>query len=111
MPVIHIEYDKAQFDDALVRELMNHFAFSASEAIKRPLDEVSIFASPYHMTLNAMPMEVYLQIGTSSLPPEGKEQLLAALTSSYASFKKSRGLQTPINISVVEMNWRFSLNQ
>ncbi|MEI7652827.1 MAG: hypothetical protein WCJ70_00925 [bacterium] len=110
MPVLRVEYNPTKLDEAQLHSLAVFLSQKISESIKRPIEDVSVYAFPYHYTLNGADVEIYIEIGSKSLP-ESKEVLLGAVTEAFREYRQTHVIDAVVNLSVTEMNWCFSLNQ
>lgn len=88
---------------------MDHLATSAAASIDRPVTDVAIYTYPYERTLHGAAIEVYLEIGSKSFKGS-KEQMLEHITAAYREFKAQHHINLDVNLSVVEMNWCFTLS-
>ena len=108
-PVVKIDYDSKKFTDDTIRVLCEELHQAVSRASNLPLTDVSIFANPYQITVNAAPMEVYVNAGSGAIPNGDKQKMLDDITNQEKKFKTEKGIDIPINISIVEMAWKVGV--
>ena len=71
-PVIKIDYDSKRFPDNFIRALAEELHQVVSRASNLPLTDVSVFANPNQITINAAPMEIYVNAGSGAIPDGDK---------------------------------------
>jgi hypothetical protein len=92
----------------VIDSLITHLSQSTQVAIQRPSEDISIYTFPYDKDFQGAPIEIYIEIGTKSIPTT-KEAILAQIVTAYKEFKRSHADIPTVNISVTEMNWCFEL--
>lgn len=105
MPVIRIEYEPDVNEDEikLIAEAMPEIAVEASG---RPLEEQSVYVRVNAYTINAAPIELYVEAGPLAIPEGDKEKMLDTVSNRLAELKAEKRIRTPITVSIVEMNWK-----
>lgn len=109
MPVIKIDYDDKQWNKETILKLACELQHIMAEASKLELDRVSIFASANHITINAAPMEIYIQAGAPSIPRGDMQKMLNIIAERLKDYKKANDIKIPINLSLVRMDWKYKL--
>ena len=54
-------------------------------------------------------MEVYVNAGSGAIPNGDKQKMLDDITNEVKKFKTEKGIDIPINISIVEMAWKVGV--
>ena len=108
-PVVKIDYDSDKFSKDVIRALATDLHQVVSNASQLPLEDVSVFANENQITVNAAPMEIYINAGSSAIPGQDKEKMLSTISAAVQVFKRDKGIDIPINISVVEMIWKVGV--
>ena len=80
-----------------------------SRASNLPLTDVSVFANSNQITINAAPMEIYINAGLGAIPEGDKQKMLETIITEIKKFKAEKGIEIPINISIVEMAWKVGV--
>ncbi len=109
MPVVKIDYDSGKFSKDFIEALANELIGVVAVASGLPEDEVSIFANENQITVNAAPMEIYVNAGSGAIPNQDKEAMLGKISDAVKNFKKEKGIDIPVNISIVEMTWKVGV--
>jgi len=109
MPVIKIDYDKSKVKETVVQKIAVELQKTAAEASKLPLARVSVFARANQLTVNAAPIEIYVQVGSTSIPGGDTKKYLGLMKKRMQAFKKAHNITTPINISIIPMNWKSEI--
>ena len=108
-PVVKIDYDSDKFSEETIRALSKELHEAVSQASNLPPEDVSVFASKNEITVNAAPMEIYVNAGSSAIPNGDKQKMLDNITAAVKKCKEEKGVTVPINISVVEMSWKVGV--
>lgn len=108
-PVVKIDYDSGKFSEDFIKALATELHTVVSEASGLPLDDVSVFASQNQITVNAAPMEIYVNAGSGAIPNHDKEKMLGIISEAVKAFKKAKDISIPVNISIVEMTWKVGV--
>ena len=108
-PVVKIDYDSEKFSSEVIRALAEELHRVVSEASGLPLTDVSVFANTNQITINAAPMEIYINAGSGAIPGGDKQKMLDTITASVKKFKEEKGVEIPVNISVIEMSWKVGV--
>ncbi|TSC77435.1 MAG: hypothetical protein G01um101429_1067 [Parcubacteria group bacterium Gr01-1014_29] len=109
MPVIKIDYDNKKFNEVTVAKLVKELQHVTAGASQLGIEDVSVYANANEIAVNAAPMEVYIQVGSASIPGGDMEKMLDTIAQRLRKFKDSNNISIPINISVVQMTWKFKL--
>lgn len=109
MPVVKIDYSSEKFDTQVVQALASELCPVIAEASGLPLEDVSVFASANQITVNAAPMEIYVQVGSAFIPDGDKSKMLQTISDAVKKFKELKNINIPINISIVEMLWKVGV--
>lgn len=108
-PVVKIDYDAEKFDTNTVRTLCEELHKVVASASGLPLEDVSVFANTNQITVNATPMEIYVNAGSAAIPKGDKQQMLDAITKEVKKFKEAHAIEHPISVSIVEMTWKVGV--
>ncbi len=108
-PVVKIDYDSGKFSKDVIRALATELHQVVSNASQLPPEDVSVFAIENQITVNAAPMEIYINAGSGAIPGQDKEKMLTTISAAVKEFKKSKGIEIPVNISIVEMLWKVGV--
>ena len=108
-PVVKIDYESTKFSEEFVRALGEELHTVVSKASNLPLSDVSVFANSNQITVNAAPMEIYINAGSGAIPDGDKQKMLDAITAAVKKFKSEKSIDIPINISIVEMTWKVGV--
>src|SRR3989344_3460744 len=109
MPVVKIDYDSQKFSKDFVQLLATELHSVVSKASNLPPDDVSVFANENQITINAAPMEIYVNAGSGSIPNQDKETMLKIISETVRDFKREQNVTVPANISIVEMLWKVEV--
>jgi len=109
MPVVKIDYDSQKFSKDFVQSLATELHSVVSKASNLPLDDVSVFASENQITVNAAPMEIYVNAGSGAIPNQDKETMLKTISEAVQRFKQEKNIDIPVNISIIEMSWKVGI--
>lgn len=108
-PVVKIDYDSGKFQLEFIKELACELHTIVSKASGLPLDDVSVFANENQITVNAAPVEIYINADSGAIPNQDKETMLKIISYAVKKFKESKNISVPVNISVVEMHWKVGV--
>ncbi len=108
-PVVKIDYDSSKFSKDVIRSLSAELHQVVSNASQLPLEDVSVFANENQITVNAAPMEIYINAGSAAIPGQDKEKMLATISAAIKEFKNNKDIEIPVNISIVEMIWKVGV--
>ena len=108
-PVVKIDYDSTKFPDDIIRSLGEELHQVVSRASNLPLTDASVFANSNQITVNAAPMEIYINAGSGAIPNSDKQKMLDTITTEVKKFKAEKGIEIPVNISIVEMTWKVGV--
>lgn len=108
MPVVRIDYEKSVSAEE-IQALAAGLQPAIAEASALPLEDICVYANQNGFSINAAPIEVYIHAGPGAIPDGNKEVMLARIVEEVKKLKQEKGLSTPINLSVVQMDWRFEL--
>jgi len=108
-PVVKIDYDSQKFDEEFIRALSEELHKIVAQASGLPLEDVSVFANSNQITINAAPMEIYVNAGSGAIPNGDKQTMLDTITKEVKKFKQEKGMSIPVNISIVEMAWKVGV--
>src|SRR3990167_7853867 len=108
-PVVKIDYDADKFSENFIRALANELHGVVSRASGLSLEDVSVFANVNQITVNAAPMEIYVNAGSGAIPNQDKEKMLGIISEAVKVFKKTKDISIPVNISIVEMTWKVGV--
>lgn len=109
MPIVRIDYDSTAFTPEAVTHLAEELQKAVGDASTREQKDVSVFASANQITINAAPMEIFVELSTAAIPDGDKENMLDDLTHQIREYKRTHGITASINLSVVEMDWKFAI--
>ncbi|MEK7638793.1 MAG: hypothetical protein AAB388_01390 [Patescibacteria group bacterium] len=109
MPIVRIDYEKSKLSQEEIQKVAAAIQKFAAEATGYTPAEVSVFASPNQVTVNAAPIEIYVYATFSEVSEQDMERILAKLRDQIVPFKQHNNITVPFNISVVKMNWKFEL--
>ncbi len=54
-------------------------------------------------------MEIYINAGLGAIPEGDKQKMLETIITEIKKFKAEKGIEIPINISIVEMAWKVGV--
>ncbi|MEK7530727.1 MAG: hypothetical protein AAB573_02570 [Patescibacteria group bacterium] len=110
MPVIKIDYAGEKFSDDTIRELCEYTRTATSETMNLPLEDVTVNANKNQITAGAYPIEIYIQASPRHFPDELiMEKILDGMKEKIAAFKSLHNIQTPFNIAIIKMDWKFAI--
>ena len=105
MPVINIEYDDVKLSEDEVKSL--------SEATQRVVSEVTgiedvfVYANTAKVKVKIAPIEIFVQMSGHKI--ENLDDLTSKIKDKLASWKIESGFKTPINLTVIPMNWKIEI--
>ncbi len=109
MPIIKIEYDSTSFNEQSIRDLGVELQNTVGDASTRERKDVSVFAYANQITVNAAPMEIFVELSAAAIPDGDKRKMLDTVVKTVRRFKLSHKIDAAINVSVVQMDWEFRI--
>lgn len=106
MPLIRIEYDDAKLQDKAVAEVSNAVQQIVSKATG--IKDVFVYANSSHIKVQVAPIEIFIEMSASKITD--KDALFADIKSRIQTWKRETGFSTPINLTLIPMNWKFEVN-
>lgn len=108
MPVVRIDYEKTVSEEE-IKSLAEALRPIVADAGNLPVEDVCVFAQPNYLTIGAAPIEIYVQAGPGAIPDGDKEKMVKKIATEMRLVKEDKKLTTLLNISVVQMDWKFEL--
>jgi len=105
MPTIRIDYDDSKLGDEDIRAL--------SEAVQKIVSDITgiedtfVYADSPRIKFKAAPIEIYVQLSVSLVPD--MEGLLGKIKTKLAEWKAESGFSSPINLTLMPMQWKFEI--
>ncbi len=104
--MINIKYDDKKVSDEKVTELSNSIIKIVSESTG--IADVFVYADSPKIKIGVAPIEIFIQAGVSVI--NDKEKLLSEIKDKLSDWKKENNFETPINLTVMPMDWKFEVN-
>ena len=109
MPIVRIDYKKSHFSQDEMRVIVPKMQELSAQVTGYDVKDISVFANENQITINAAPIEIYIYATFPHETGESMEAMLEELKKLVQEFKVSEGIETPFNLSVVKMDWKFQL--
>ena len=109
MPIIKIDYDKKKIRSEDVHKLAVELQKIAGDAMGLPLSRFSVYATANDLAINAAPVEIYIQAGAQVVSKGSAGKYLKTIIKHVKDFKKANRITTPLNISLIRMDWKYEL--
>jgi len=109
MPIVRIDYEKDHLSQEGVQKTAEAIQGFTAEITGYEPKDISVFASANQITVNAAPVEIYIYATFPTTSESDMEQMLEKLSVLVTNFKHENSINTPFNLSVVKMNWKFKL--
>ncbi len=109
MPIVRIDYNKEVFSDEKMQSIAETIQVLSAQVTGYDTSDISVFASPNCITVNAAPIEVYIYATFPHETGECMEKMLEELKGLIIRYKEENDIATPFNLSVVKMDWKFQL--
>ena len=105
--LIYIDYNKSMISVDQIERYARGIEKVVSETTKIE-DHTPTYVRATDFTLNAAPIEIFLQVSPKFLTDE--EELMLNLRYALGVWKEQANIHHPINITLMPMTWRFELN-
>ena len=106
MPMINIKYDDKKVTDENVVDLSNAIIKIVSESTG--IADVFVYADSPKIKIGIAPIEIFVEMSASKI--EDKEKLFSEIKDKLSNWKKDNNFETPINLTLIPMDWKFDVN-
>lgn len=104
--MINIKYDDKKVTDEKVVELSNSIIKIVSESTE--IADVFVYADSPKIKINVAPIEIFIEMSASKV--NDKEVLFTEVKDKLSAWKKDNNFETPINLTLMPMDWKFEVN-
>lgn len=104
-----MDYEKQKLSEEQVRIVADRLQGFAAQVTGYEPAEISVFAYENQITVNAAPIEVYIQATFPGVMEEKMEAMLKELADLVIPLKQEQNIIVPFNLSIVKMDWKFKL--
>lgn len=105
MPIIRIQYDNNKIKKDALDNLIISIQKIVSDATK--IKEVFVYVNSAEVTYLADPIEIFVEMSAHKI--ENLDILFKEVSDNLKAWKKETGFTTPINLTIIPMNWKLEI--
>jgi GTPase len=105
MPVIHLEYDNLKVSDKEVEALSKAVRDIVSQVTK--IEDVFVYANTAKIKVQIAPVEIFVQMTAKKI--KNQDELIAEIKNKIIEWKSESGFKTPINLTLIPMEWKIEI--
>lgn len=106
MPIIRIDFDKNVLDREKINQLSEAVQVIVSEATG--IEDVFVYADAADITYKIAPIEIFIEMSANAI--KDQDALMSQVRQSLSSWKQASGFESPINLTLIPMNWKIEIN-
>jgi hypothetical protein len=104
-PVIRLEYDNASLDDSSAETLAKAVRDIVSEETK--IADVFVYGNSSNIKIQTAPIEIFIEMSAPKIIDP--DDLMARIKSRIQKWKTDTNFPTPINLTLIPMNWKVEI--
>lgn len=105
MPLINIEFDATQIDNASAKMLSNAIQKIVSNVTG--IDDVFVYANNADIKVAAAPIEIFIRMSANKIADQDK--LFSDIKSKLVGWKSENNFRHPINLTLIPMQWKVEI--
>ncbi|MDO8500111.1 MAG: hypothetical protein Q7S66_05680 [bacterium] len=106
MPLIRIEYDNNNVENADIQKLSEAVQKIVSETTN--IEDVFVYANSAEIKVKIAPVEIFIQMSAHKI--EDRDALTKELVSRISAWKKENNFNHPINFTLIPMDWKIEID-
>ncbi len=106
MPLINLEYNRAQVSDPDAELLANAVREIVSEATA--IEDVFVYADSAKIQIKTAPIEIFIRMSSSIITDA--DSLTDQIKTKLKDWKTKNGFSHPINLTLIPMTWNIAID-
>ncbi len=105
--MINIKFDDARVQDADIVLLSNNVQKIVSKITG--VKDTFVYADSPKIKIAVAPIEIFVEMGVKEFETRDRHSLMKEIKIELAEWKKESNFSSPINLSIVVMDWIFEI--
>ena len=105
MPIIRFDYDNDKLSEKEIKDLWTAIQEIVSEVTD--IKDVFVYANASTVSINIAPIEIFIEM--SAWVFEKNDDIMWEIKKKIVKWKFTSGFETPINLTIIPMNWKMEI--
>lgn len=105
MPLIRLEYDDTKVQEKDIELLSKAVRDIVSRVTK--IEDVFVYGNSAKIKVQIAPIEIFVEMSAHKI--SNVDELFAELKEELTKWKQSQNFDTPINFTLIPMNWKIEI--
>jgi hypothetical protein len=105
-PVIKLEFDESVLNRSSAEVLAKAVRDIVAEETK--IGDVFVYGNSATIKIQTAPVEIFIEMSAEKI--HDKEDLMSRIKNRLKDWKLKNNFQTPLNVTLIPMNWKVEIN-